>query len=448
MHRLRQSTFAEEKFDSGKFNLHCHPSGQRTLVVLAHGLSGSGYGTWGTVPRRLFSGTNGMPVDVGIFDYRSGARRLRGGRADIDFWAKQVADQVADLEPEYDHIFLMGHSLGGLVIETVGMKHRTSRAFAGKPGCGALAGLILIASPRAGSGWADIPVLGRLSEMQLLKRLSNRSAEIDSFYSTHIERRNFTSAPGTVAVLPFYGAIAGNDRLVNKFSSIFSIPESQRRNIDANHRSIVKPKEDDHELMDWICKVIAERIESREQADRLDRHELKFNRKAPRRIIVTRFISDSGGAQWERAYNRARRIATTDGVAVEDYREAGGAEALLLVAVFDAASLVGSVHSVQNVLRRIDQIRQQSPGMTVGICLVGLECDAAERDLRKVLASTASEETLYIEKVPAPMDVERTVAGLIHLVVDRVPRGSGRSVLADSWPGASQDYDAIAKDDL
>jgi hypothetical protein len=72
VNRLQQSNFARASFDSGRFNLHngtqnaAKPA--RTVVVLVHGLSGRGYGTWGLIPERLFAGSNGPAVDVGVYE--------------------------------------------------------------------------------------------------------------------------------------------------------------------------------------------------------------------------------------------------------------------------------------------------------------------------------------------------------------------------------------------
>jgi hypothetical protein len=59
VNRLPQIEFCASQFDAGGFNLHRHePHGEPppTLVVLVHGLGGSGYKTWGELPERLFRG--------------------------------------------------------------------------------------------------------------------------------------------------------------------------------------------------------------------------------------------------------------------------------------------------------------------------------------------------------------------------------------------------------
>src|SRR6266511_1979416 len=340
VNRLRQSNFARAEFDSGRFNLHVDPDASpRTLVILVHGLGGSGYKTWGQLPERLFSGADGPAVDIGIYDYRSGLRRLFPKMSNFESWTRQLGGHLRDLDAEYSDIFLVGHSMGGVLIEAVARNHLEARAFRHEEDSGALAALVAIASPLAGSGWA-LPLLGLLRpEIRILKRLNEHSAEVATFYATYVERRNMTEAPGLM-VLPVYAARGGSDRLVSYFSATVGVPATQQRHLEAGHSSIVRPAPSDAELIGWLHRdVIAARLEVRTQAGRERQHAAQHPSATgadQRPRIVTQFMSDWSGLHWERIYNETRRAATTTAVAVYDTRDAPGADIDLLIAMHHA----------------------------------------------------------------------------------------------------------------
>jgi predicted alpha/beta hydrolase family esterase len=439
VNRLRQSRFAAAAFDSGRFNLHVSPEAQRrTLVVLVHGLSGSGYKTWGDVPERLFSGADGPPVDVGIYDYRSGLRRLGHGAADFGIWVAQLEDQLRDLEGTYSDIFLVGHSLGGLLIEELAVSYLRQRAQNGQRDAGALAALVLIASPRAGSGWA-VPLLGGLIyEFRLLRRLNSRSAEVDAYFATYVERLNVVeAAPGRI-VLPVYAVIGGSDRLVSRFSAAFGVPTPQRRHLDAGHVAIVKPRPGDSELTGWLRRnVLNARLGVRQQAIRQLRHDVHrpaLSGVDSGRVVITQFMTDSSGLLWEEIYNEARRSATTATMAVRDARDVPGNDIDLLIAVYDTALVLAddpAVHAA--VLHAVSRLDRQG-SMAMGICPVGADFLAAEATVRQWLHQCSPTASVYVNGASDVTGLRATLARLLHLVIGRDPRHDIRGVQAVGWP--------------
>jgi hypothetical protein len=390
VNRLRQARFARAEFDSGRFNLHVDPDASpRTLVVLVHGLSGGGYETWGQLPERLFSGADGPAVDIGVYDYRSGRRRPLGRTSDFEFWTRQLGGHLRDLAAEYSDIFLVGHSMGGLLIETVARDYLQTRAFDGEEGSGALAALVVVASPRAGSGWA-VPLLGPLRpEIRILKRLNARSAGVATFYATRVERRNVAAAAPGIVVLPVYAALGGSDRLVSYFSATFGVPATQQRHLEAGHSSIVRPAPWDAELIGWLHRdVITARLEVRAQAARERQHAAHHPAATaadPRPVVVTRFMTDTSGVTGKKIQKGTWRATTTTAVVVHDARDVPGAEVDLLIAVHHADLVLAGDPAVRALVLQARDAREQQSSMSVGICPVGVRFDAAETIAREWL---------------------------------------------------------------
>lgn len=327
--RFPQSRFEPQPFNPAGLHLHTASAGARhSLVILVHGFTGRGYKTWEALPGRLFDGGDGAPVDVGVYDYISGPRRrIGGGGGTFRFLVDQLGADLWQIADEYKHIFLVGHSMGGLIIENVAKAFLQRRAMLGEADrAGPLAGLVFVAAPRAGVGLA-VPILrGVIPEFVVLGRLSDRSSEIDAFFTSWTERSNVAEAAPGKTILPAFAVLGGNDKFVSSFSSTFGIPESQRLHIAAGHSKIAKPGQGESELMTWMLNdVIRSRVEVREQEGRQRSHRTDRNVPASAgggpSAVVTKFSSDVGGLLWEEMYNEARQAATSSLVEVVDVRD-------------------------------------------------------------------------------------------------------------------------------
>jgi pimeloyl-ACP methyl ester carboxylesterase len=434
VNRLSQPVFKVQPFDAAGFNLHIRPGeGSRQLVVLVHGFGGRGYATWGHVPERLFGGAEGLPVDVGVYDYRSAHRRLCGGTPELSFWSRQLRDHLRDIEGAYSNIFLVGHSLGGVLIEAVAKEYLQARAMEGGGSTMPLAALVLVAAPRAGSGWAA-PVLEPLiREIRAMRRLTLRSAEVDEFFSSYVERHNIAAAPPGRTVLPMYAVVGGRDRLVSEFSAAFSIPERQKLRLTANHFSIVKPQAHDVELISWLHRIIVERLEVRDQAAREQQHSAHRSRTLvgpARPEVVTQFSSDPTGLQWEELYNEVRRAATTVAVAVHDAREVPTADVDLLIVVHDAQLVLASSPAVRATVIEACAERDRRPSLSVGISPVGSEFRAAETTVRGWVAEEAPGPSVYVTGAADATALRGVLARWLQLVIRRDPR-RGTDALAN-----------------
>ena len=413
-----------------------------TLVVLVHGLFGKGYKTWGQLPQRLFDGTDGPAVDVAVYDYRNGFRGILRRIGKWEYWTRQLSGHIRQIEAEYSDIVLVGHSLGGILIEAITKSYLEIRALRHEEGAGPLAALFVISSPRAGSGWAAPPLVLIMPELFMLRRLGSRSAEVDEFFASYTERHNIAAASPGRTVVPVYAALGGGDKLVSQFSAAFSVPSEQRLYLDAGHRSIVKPGPADDQLIDWILQKIAERLEVRAQAARQEQH---YTRHAlttttdPRAAIVTRFVSDSSGLLWEEFYNEARRVATTTTVTVRDIREVPDANVDLLIAVHNAVLVVAPDSGIRTTVLNVRDEQDRESSMSVGICPVGDKFREAEVIVRGWIAERPPSASFYVSGAADAAGLRGILARLLQLVIGRDPHRAVRAALAD--PGSDEPSD-------
>lgn len=420
VNHLRQAHFAAADFTSARFNLHAaaQAAPRRQLVVLVHGLGGSGYGTWGPVPEALFSGATGEPVDIGLFDYRSGHRRLFKGTADFKFWSRQLGAQLRELENSYPDIFLIGHSMGGILIEDVAMHYLIDRHMSGKGGSGSLAALVYVASPRAGSGWA-IPLLSSLVyEFRILRRLSARDAEVDNFYSSRVERLNVATAAAGRTVLPTYAALAASDRLVNRFSATLGIPSTQQLYLEGTHTSIVKPSRVDKDLVAWMTRdVIEARSEVRKQAAREVWHNLQPQRSQTPEVR-TKFVSQPSDISWTELYHDVRSGFATSSIRVRDTEaapEAGG-RLDLIIGACDADSLLENSKSIGTLLSHLEDDVGTHPSALIGVCPVGANYKSA---VSAIVSEIPNNPQLYVIGAADLLELRAVMDRLMRLAIRR-----------------------------
>ncbi len=391
-----------------------------------------------------------MAVDVGMFDYVSGLRGVREQGTTFRFWLQQLTGYLLEVDEEYDHVFLLGHSLGGLIVEEVARQYLQDRFMQRAGHASRLAGLVLIASPRAGSGWAVKPFGAIDPETRILRRLTQRSSEVDEFFSTYVFRHNVGEAPRGQIVLPIYAAIGGSDRLVSAFSASFGVPKRQRKRISAGHSSIVKPDEEDNELVEWLAnQVIAARVDVLRQALRLSRYsQSRVSHRsdhAAQPSVVTKFISDSTGLEWEELYNEVRNAATTTSLAVLDVRDAPAASRVdLLLAVHDAAWVLGDAPGTWSTVLRACEERKREPNSSLGISPVGDSFRQAEEVLHSWLATQRLPTGIYVKGARDLSHLREVLARILQLVIGR----DSRRRLADGGEGSlvGPDYYSMGGD--
>lgn len=233
--------------------IHCRPGVARTrLVLFLHGLGGRRYDTWGTIPRYVFEDCS--DAAVGLYDYRSGFRGLLPwSTASLPDLAKELADVVRD--SQFTRIVMVGHSMGGLLAKATVKDLIDSgvKSVDGYPSIARVAGLILMATPQAGS--LRVPgALGMLTrDGRSLRAHSRFVTELNETFKNRID--NTGAALVHVdheASIPVFGVIGLRDAWVDRLSASLDLPRSQTKNVRESHTSIVKPASRHDGSYEWI----------------------------------------------------------------------------------------------------------------------------------------------------------------------------------------------------
>jgi pimeloyl-ACP methyl ester carboxylesterase len=238
--------------------VHRRPdAGHTALVILVHGLGGSRYGTWGNTPRFLYDDVT-LHADIGLCDYASGRRRIRPARSvHFPFLAEVVADQIRDAvrEKGYQHVVLVGHSMGGLLCMAV-IKHFIDVGAESSDGdpvaVNHIAGLFLLASPKAGSRHASLPFTLLSSDARVLKVHNKFLGDLMSTFENRVANSGSDSGQGRI-LIPTYALVAGRDRWVDQMSVEAGIKDDHLKRVVGSHTSVVKPESPNDEAYQWLA---------------------------------------------------------------------------------------------------------------------------------------------------------------------------------------------------
>ncbi len=219
--------------------IHQRSGDNTSLVIFVHGLGGSRYGqdsTWGMFPQFLFEDT--PELDIGLYEYRTLLGRVK-------FWksvsladeAGAFADIIRDLD-KYQTIFLIGHSMGGLLCMAANSYLIGSQQ---KDVLSRIGGLILMATPQTGS--QRVPsFLSRFSKD--FHALKPHGSFVTDLHSTFVNNRvvlDETRAQSGDILIPTWAVLGTSDRWVDKLSAGLNIPASRRKSVRGTHKEIVKP---------------------------------------------------------------------------------------------------------------------------------------------------------------------------------------------------------------
>jgi len=91
-------------------------SGHDKLIVFVHGFTGSGEKTWGLFPKLLREDSELKGVDVYVWDYPTLLLKRNPSIEDI---GQALRTALVEQFPAYKSIYLVGHSMGGLVLQSM-----------------------------------------------------------------------------------------------------------------------------------------------------------------------------------------------------------------------------------------------------------------------------------------------------------------------------------------
>ncbi|MFJ3697554.1 esterase/lipase family protein [Streptomyces sp. NPDC090052] len=437
MQRFKQDSFTKEPFGkSHSMNLHKRRArSPHTVTVFVHGLNGSGYGTWKAWPKILFDGQGEFPpTDVAMFYYPSlfkAACRLQLG-ANIDLQAQQLADHLQELSEEYDEIYLVAHSLGGLVAEAavstylnkLGMRERDSLPVS------PIAAIFLMASPLGGSGKALL-LFSVFRDVRRLRLLSEEQARYAQFFNSYVQVQCLASEGNYRFIVPRFAGIATLDVAVSPTSASGSIPGEQRRQFRGTHFSVVKPKSPMDPQHTWLMASIRDVQEMRAQWHRNAKQKklaTVLQDDSASDIFITQLESERRKSAWDIIYNRVRAEASTSYVDVLDYSHVkAGTKVDLLIAVNRASGVIeGTQMSKQLVVGAVEAFESGATA-SVGICPVGEERIEAEAEVNNWLPSRVKNK-FYIEGANDDEGIGEVIGGWIDALLHRHPsRQSNRS---------------------
>lgn len=320
MNSQGQPRFKRFSFNEALLNLHQH-SGDRyakRVIVFVHGLGGNGYTTWGKFPGFVFDDLSRDPVDVAIFDYFSGQRRRVVERPTLAVIAEILTERLQELSKRYDEIFVVAHSMGGLIAIDA-LRHYIAQREE-EPGLlRGLAGVIFIATPFNGSPLAETPVIRELlAESEQLSPGSSYQQELRQFINDNVDTISRTELAPDKHKLPLWAIVGGFDRVVHRSSATYGVDEDQIRTaVDRGHRSVVKPEEPTSEVVTWVREIVDEisslRTNIRDAARRASRATVPAN------LVLVEFLLESDAEDsWRPIYESVVQDAGSALVQVED----------------------------------------------------------------------------------------------------------------------------------
>lgn len=395
----------DESFDELHFNAHARPDGKtKSVAIFVHGFMGGGYDTWQNFPKLLFDGGAYEPMDVAIFDYDSGVRTVFTRRSNLEVDAQRLVSGMRELSQHYSSLYFICHSLGGVLAENAIMKHLNSLSHAGDDASSnKIAGLFVFASPRAGTGWAwaNPIALWLVREFRWLRRFSDKTAEIEEFFTDHVQSRAVADKIGLGYLIPRFACLGSRDRVVNRFSAGFNIPTLQKKFLPGNHRSIAKPQNDNSPQVVWLkSKIHAVNALRKQLALQLAHQPAALTGPAPDyREIITELWHDTADADCTLTYNEMLRIALLHGVPVRDSTEAGVGPSRvdLLVSVHDANHVINDEAREHPRVEKARMRYENSGRLTVGIAPVGQESNLARDKIDGWLTPNRPTNRFFVE---------------------------------------------------
>ena len=251
-------------------------SNRERLVVLVHGLGGDRYSTWCATPRWLFADLAELGVDIGLFGYASGLKRL--GRLRTPSPERQ-ADVLASAVREgvYDQVALVGHSMGGLICKAAVRRiAETTRESLSR-----VVGVVLVATPSSGSLSVPPLIHSWSKDLRVLRANSELIDSLSRFWNSCIATEQPTEGKH---FLPTYAIVADNDALVHPNSARSGLDDEHVLDVKATHKSVCKPTDREDPHYKWLRAKLIKILSGPASVNRLSRPEgasLEPGRKAP-----------------------------------------------------------------------------------------------------------------------------------------------------------------------
>ncbi len=372
-----QILFEEFPFNEAFFNLHRHTGDRRAqrLIIFVHGLGGDGYTTWKKFPRFVFDELSREPMDVALFDYFSGHRRMGLQRPTVPEVAEILTERLHELsKKQYDEIYIVAHSMGGLISIDAMRNYVTHRKE--EPGLlDVLAGIIFIATPFDGSRLAEYPVLRDVvGESDQLAPNSGYQQALRKFISENVDTKNSDKIDPQKYKIPLWAIVGGLDRIVHRSSATLVVDGDQVRTaVNRGHTNVVKPRQPDSQVVTWVRDIVDNIASLRADIrDAAENARQASHPHAPDSLVLVDFLLDAdANDSWRPTYESIIQSSGSPRVQVEDRFVSGSTfQPNLLVSAHRSYDLIArrpmTRRKVEELRRRYDEGGSHARAISVG----------------------------------------------------------------------------------
>lgn len=424
-----QDSFSTFDFNESGLNLHRHPNrSRREIAVFIHGFNGTGYKTWREFPRYLFDGTaDGTSIDVGIFRYNTGFLAAAKRNVNLSLTAERLAAALREITSTYDSIYLICHSLGGLVAQAAVEIFLDDHTYREKSFSTNIAGLFFFGSPRAGTRFAPQTLNRLLREFRWLGEFSERVTSTEKFFTNNVESAAVANPGSKPFLIPRYVCMGNGDAVVEEFSTTYGIPKDRIFYPDLDHGEIAKPTTNDAPQLIWLCRE-RRRIEElrgqwlleRAYAAKQSVQDTEFQA-----LFVTELWTELEGSTWEELYNDARQTVSREyshhpgKVLIRDKRELvdTAARVDLLISIHNAERVIGMPDLERPVLAEAQRRHQNESSLTVAISPVGDRTEEASKLLESWLVPHRPYQRFYIETAADSGSLQKLLRRWLKLLI-------------------------------
>lgn len=351
---------------------------------------------------------------------------MRGGGGEIDAYVDMLVAQIAELEDSYQSIYIIGHSLGGVMAEAATMKYLTYRASDISTPLTPICGLLLFASPRAGAALALPGIRNLFEEGKWLHRGSLQNRETDEYFSTKIQSDASAEIDRSKKFIPRYVCRGVGDRIIDSFSALNSIPGDQRLLLSANHRSIVKPSNSNAEQIRWVNEKITfvEACRQRFRETQLSDSRIGMAIISPPPVLVTElWTRGSDGSKWVQVYNEVRASVAPPDPEVHDRRDVSDANVDLLMSLADSDLIItdGTANNSE-IVDRVLARKESNMDLTVGLSAVGGKSAEATQLIGRWLHEGSWPPDVFVDEANDIDHLRSVMSTWIYNIIRRNPR--------------------------